>query len=218
VIPDPELATFLCEAAQVEGVAVAIISGRALDDLAHRVGAIPAFLAGSHGLEIRDPSGHVLREAPPVRVDLDGNLELAVQAAGARIERKRHGIALHWRGVPGFDGTHPIVGRFRDWAEASGLELIDGRRVVEAGPPGGGKARALEFIADHVAAERVVYAGDDFTDFPALAFASTRGRALFIRSNERDPAPGAEELGSRAELLQAFAMELREAAVVEDQV
>lgn len=36
-------------------------------------------------------------------------------------------------------------------------------------------------------AQRVVYAGDDTTDFEALAFAAEFGRAIFVASDERRP-------------------------------
>jgi trehalose 6-phosphate phosphatase len=212
VLPDPELVHFLCEAAELERVAVAIISGRDLEDLAHRVGALPAFLAGSHGLEIRDPSGFLLREAPPLSGEIDPRLERDIEAAGMRIERKKHGIALHWRGSGAADGTHPLVEEFRGWAGSRGLDNVEGRMVVEARIPGSGKEAALEFLAAHTGASRVVYAGDDFTDFAALKLAASRGRAIFFRSDERAAPPFAEQVSTRAELLALFEEELKEYA------
>lgn len=210
VVADPELSNFLCEAAEVDGVCVAIISGRDIEDLSRRVGAIPAYLAGSHGLEIRAPGGQMLRQVAPLRIPVDPDIERAVLAAGGHIERKKHGIALHWRGVDGFDESNPLALRFRAWALGNSLDVIEGRRVIEARQPGGGKEVALEFIARILQPERIVYAGDDLTDLAALAYAAERGRAFFIRSDERENAPGAESLASRRELLRELEAELRD--------
>jgi trehalose 6-phosphate phosphatase len=208
VVADPELATFLCEAAENDDIAVAVISGRDLDDLEHRLGAMPAYLAGSHGLEIRDPRGVVVHAAPPLEIELDPELKSNALRAGIRIERKKHGLAFHWRESPGVDRDHPIVERFAEWAKAHGLDLIEGRKVAEARVAGSGKEGALRRIAETTGASRVIYAGDDLTDFEALRYAAERGRALFVASSEREDAPGTERVKSRRELLKIFEEEV----------
>jgi trehalose 6-phosphate phosphatase len=192
---------FLEEASTVRGLVVAVISGRDAADVAARTNASGAFIVGSHGLEIRAPGGSVIRDSPPLTVQPDGVLRARVEASGLRLERKKHGIALHWRGVPHIDGTHPIVTAFRNWAKGEGLHVVEGRCAVEARLHGSGKEEALRWLATTSAASRVIYSGDDMTDFGPLQFAAERGRALFIASDERTPPPGVTVVESLEKLL-----------------
>jgi trehalose-phosphatase len=205
---DPGFAGFLRSCADREGVIVAIISGRDLDDLGNRVRGVPAYLAGSHGLEIASPDGARLRQTPALSAELPGAVEQIALASGLRIERKRHGIALHWRDQPAVDDLHPALAAFRAWAADHRLQLIAGRSVLEARLAGGGKAEALRFLAGITGARRILYAGDDLTDLPALRFAAARGRAFFVASSEREPPSIAAVAGNREELLRMFADEI----------
>jgi trehalose 6-phosphate phosphatase len=205
---DPAMAAFLRRAAAMDGVAIAIISGRDVEDLSLRVKEVPAYLAGSHGLEIRSPHGQLLREAAPLDASLDPRIERDARALGVRIERKKHAIALHWREAPQVDESHPIVAAFREWAAAHDLDVIGGRRVVEARCHGGGKEDALRHLATITGAQRVIYAGDDLTDFHALRYAAARGRAYFVASDEREPPPVATTVQSRDELLRMLIAEI----------
>jgi len=98
-------------------------------------------------------------------------------------------VALHWRGIRPA-AIIPIADRFRTWGTTADLEIIEGRCVVEARCRGAGKEEALRWVAAATGASRVIYAGDDLTDFGALRFASDNGRALFLASSERLPPPG----------------------------
>lgn len=200
---DPQFAAFLRRAADIEGVEVAIISGRDLDDLSSRVRDLPAYLSGSHGLEIKGPTGKPLRETAPLEIELDAAIEREAKALGMLVEKKRHGISLHWRGLP-IDSHHPLLASFRDWATTNQLDLIRGRRVLEARRHGGGKEDALRFLTATTGAQRVVYAGDDLTDFAALGFAAARGRAYFVTSHEREAPSIAIGVNSRDDLLRCF--------------
>ncbi|HEV7768387.1 MAG TPA: trehalose-phosphatase [Thermoanaerobaculia bacterium] len=187
----------LREATQMEGVVVAVVSGRDLEDLALRIDAPGAYLVGSHGLEIRGPGGVVVRDAPPMREELDRELRADIEEAGFRLEMKKHAIALHWRGARANDG---FLFRFRVWARAANLDVIEGRCVIEARSRGGGKEEALRWLAAACGTSRVIYAGDDLTDFGALRFAAERGRAVFVASSERTPPPGVTVVASFREL------------------
>jgi len=212
---DPVAATFLRRASATDGVVVAILSGRDVDDLSSRVDSVHAYLSGSHGLEVRSPYGKMLREVAPLAVSLDADLERDAKSLGIRIERKKHAIALHWRGAPHIDESHPILDAFRAWADANDLEWIGGRRVLEARAHGGGKEDALRFLATITSAHRVLYAGDDLTDFPALRYASARGRAFFVANEEREAPPFATTVHSRDELLRELAAEVHRPQLAE---
>lgn len=204
---DRGASALLAEASSMEGVVVAIVSGRDADDLTGRVNTPGAYLIASHGLEIRAPGGLLVRDVPPLAVDLDSELGREIRASGLRLETKKHALALHWRGVP-YEAIEPVVEMFRRWARDAQLDLIEGRCVVEARRPGGGKEEALRWLARVVGAGRVVYAGDDITDFGPLRFAAEHGRALFVASGERLPPPGVTVVGSFRELFRLIRQEV----------
>ena len=111
-------------------------------------------------------------------------------------------MRLHCTGA----GSEPWTGwkraqDFRFWANANGLDIINGRCVVEARIPGAGKEEALRWVAAATAAKRVIYCGDDTTDFGPLRFASQHGRALFVASDEREAPDAVTTVSSLAELL-----------------
>lgn len=205
---DPLLEDVLVEASRHDGVAVAIISGRDVDDVRLRIGRVPAWLAGSHGLELYTPDGAPIRVHENRELKLAKTLEDLIRDAGARLEWKKFGVALHWRGVSGMDEAHPLVVAFANWAKQNGLEMIHGRLVAEARVPGGGKVESLKEIAEREGATRVVFAGDDLTDAPALQWAAANGRGLFLASEERTPPAGVEVVRSRKELAKIFRQEI----------
>lgn len=205
---DRAAAALLTETTHLEGVVVAIVSGRDADDLTARVDAPGAYFISSHGLEIHAPGGVLVRDMPALSIEMHSELGREIAASGLRLESKKHALALHWRGVP-YEAIAPVVEMFRRWAKESHLDVIEGRCVVEARRPGGGKEEALRWLARAVGAGRVVYAGDDITDFGALRFAAERGRALFVASGERTPPPGVTVVGSFRELFRLIREEVR---------
>lgn len=209
---DPEALALLRAASARDGVEVALISGRDVDDLRRRAAGLRAWYSGSHGQEIVGPDGGKIRTATPWKGLPPRSWLDRATVAGLRLEPKRFGIALHWRGIPGIDPDHPLVVEFERWAEGEGLSIIRGRCVSEAAAGGGSKENVLRILAERTGAGRIVYAGDDLTDFPALAFAAARGRAFLVASDERpeDPPPGVARVRSREELLRNFESVLEE--------
>ena len=165
---------------------VAVVSGRDVDDVRRRLGGLRAIVAGSHGLECVDADGRALWSTPVRFPEPDSALIAAIKAAGLRVERKKLATAVHFRGHELRD-LDPLLSPFIAWARRAGLEVIAGRKVVEARVAGEGKRAALRRLAVLTKARRVVYAGDDTTDFEALEFAAEFGRAIFIASDERRP-------------------------------
>jgi alpha,alpha-trehalase len=204
---DRGAAVLLAETSQLEGVVVAIVSGRDADDLTLRVNVPGAYIIASHGLEIRAPGGQLIRDAPPIAVELDDDLRREIGASGLRLESKKHAVAIHWRGIP-YEAIAPVVDQFRAWARRERLDVIEGRCVVEARSDGGGKEEALRWLTRAIGASRVIYAGDDVTDFGPLRFAAERGRALFVASSERVPPPGVTIVGSFRELFRLIRQEV----------
>ena len=185
-------ARLLERCASLPSLAVAVLSGRDVEDVRSRLGGLRVIVAGSHGLECVDADGRALWSTPSGLPEPDPALIAAIEAAGLRVERKKLAIAVHFRGHELRD-LDPLTSAFIAWARRAGLEVIAGRKVVEARVAGGSKGAALRRIAMLTKAHRVVYAGDDTTDFDALEFASEYGRAIFIASDEQR-APAIEPL------------------------
>ena len=139
--------------------------------------------------------------------EFEPDLQREIAASGLRVEAKKHAVALHWRGIP-YEAIAPVADMFRDWAKRMRLDMIEGRCVAEARSRGGGKEEALRWLSRAVGASRVVYAGDDITDFGPLRFASEHGRALFLASDERVPPPGVTVVGSFRELFRIVRQEV----------
>ena len=198
----------LAETTHVEGIVVAIISGRDAADLAERVNTPGAYLVSSHGLEIHAPGGVLVRVLPPLAIEVDSELAQEIAASGLRLEVKKHALALHWRGIP-YEAIAPVAEMFRRWSKKAGLDVIEGRCVVEARRAGGGKEEALRWLTRAVGASRVIYAGDDITDFGSLKFAAESGRAFFVASSERTPPPGVTVVGSFRDLFRLVREEVR---------
>jgi len=204
---DRGAAVLLAETTHTEGVVVAVVSGRDADDLTMRVNTPGAFIVASHGLEVRAPGGLVVRDTPPLSAELPPALRDEIGASGLRLEWKKHAVALHWRGVP-YEAIRPVANSFRDWGGDQELDVIEGRCVVEVRCHGGGKEEALQWLMRAVGATRVVYAGDDLTDFGALRFASEHGLAVFVASGERQPPEGVTVVDSFRELFRLIRAEV----------
>lgn len=153
--------------AVMEG-AVALISGRALEDLRARIGGLDLPMAGSHGHEIwrpgdtADPSAspvpEVLRIAATRLTDLAGRHNLIV-------ERKPGAVTVHYRGMPHLEET--VREAVNDEAAANaGLKPLHGNMVSEVVLKDAGKGAAIErFLAKPPFAGRApVMVGDDVTD------------------------------------------------------
>ena len=197
----------LTEASRLRGVCVAVVSGRDMDDLLDRVDAPGAYIVASHGLDIMAPGGQLVRTTPPLEAEIESGLLDEILASGLRVERKKHGIAIHWRGIP-YEAIAPVADGFRQWASAEGLDVIEGRCVVEARSAGAGKEEAVRWLASAIGASQVMYAGDDVTDFGALQFAADRGRGVFVASSERAAPEGVTVVGSFRELFRLVRSEL----------
>jgi len=156
--------------------AVAVVSGRALADLAAKIADLPVSLAGSHGLERRGPGG---AHASPVlgATATEALAEVAAFAAeqGLLFERKPAGGALHYRSRPELEAA--CLARVEAAAEAGGLRLVRGHMVAEATAAVADKGTAIRsFMAEApFSGRRPVAIGDDVTDEDAFRAATDMG-------------------------------------------
>ena len=151
------------------GGAIALVSGRAIDDVDRLFpgGTLP--IAGQHGLERRDSAGATTRatidvtELARARARL---AELAARHEGLLLEDKGMSLALHYRAAPQHAAlVHDVV---RGTAAALGDAWFvqRGKRVVELRPASADKGEAIRaYLAEAPFAGRVpVFLGDDVTD------------------------------------------------------
>lgn len=160
------------------GGAVALVSGRALDNLRQLVMPFDPPAAGLHGLEWRDGAGMVGRmEAPPGLDDIRRRLgREAEQTTGLLLEDKGLAVALHYRQAPGLADhvRHAAETAIRDHPDYT---LVSGKMVVEIKPRGADKGGAVAaFMRDApFAGRRPVFVGDDITDEDGFAAVNRLG-------------------------------------------
>jgi trehalose 6-phosphate phosphatase len=113
--------------------------------------------------------------------------------------------AYHWRGAPNEAAAEAAVRELAARAEADGLVVHWGRKVLEVRPPVElNKGRGVEHLLDGTSMRHAVYVGDDNTDldaFEALRRLTADGRldtglCVGVRSDETPP-----ELEAQADLL-----------------
>jgi trehalose 6-phosphate phosphatase len=175
--PDPQRTALLDRLGHGLGGAIAIVSGRALEDLDRVLEGGVSAIAAVHGLVRRRATGERIDAA----VDpLPETARRAVKAfAGAhpalRTEDKGVALTLHYRAAPDLgDACRALADRL---AREHGLTVQRGDMVVELRAPGPTKAEAtLAFMAEPPFAGRVpVFVGDDLTDEDGFAAAQRLG-------------------------------------------
>lgn len=160
------------------GGAVALVSGRSLDNLRQLVAPFDPPTAGLHGLEWRDAAGNIGRVDVPPGLDLI-RARLTAEAErfdGLLLEDKGAAVALHYRQAP------QLAERVLDTARAAIADHPDfgmtaGKMVVEIKPKEGNKGRAVETLMRTAPfTGRVpVFVGDDTTDEDGFAAANRLG-------------------------------------------
>ncbi|WP_305098006.1 trehalose-phosphatase [Croceibacterium aestuarii] len=158
------------------GGRLALISGRAIDDLEAHCGPLRVACAGSHGAARRAADGTVLGEAA---LALPGaaiaEVERFAAANGVRYETKAHGAALHSRETPEREEACALF--LDEVARRHGLAVKRGKRVAELVRPGADKGGAVQaMMAEEPFAGAIpVFVGDDVTDEDGFAACAALG-------------------------------------------
>lgn len=180
VVVDPSLAGLLQRVQETLEGALALVSGRSLDQLDALFAPTAWPAAGLHGLERRDANGRIHR-AGPADPALDAArqslADVVARAPGALLEDKGRSLALHYRAVPALE--HVLRREIRAIAARLGSDfhVLEGRRVLELKPVAATKARAIEsFLAEApFAGRRPMFIGDDITDLDGFAAVEAAG-------------------------------------------
>lgn len=138
-------------------LAVAVISGRALDDLRSRLPVPGLRFLGDYGLE--QPSASDLEALRAFNQDAE---RLLASQTGIRLERKPGSTSVHFRSRP--EAGSELQRRLAPLAAARGLQLRPGRLVVEAMPASANKEAALRRLIDSLDPGAVIWSGDDSGD------------------------------------------------------
>jgi trehalose 6-phosphate phosphatase len=181
VVPD-QLVHTLEQLHAYLGGALALISGRPLEQIDAFLRPLVVPAAGVHGAERRSASGELsLVSTHPLQAVEGAALALAARDERLRVEVKRGSIALHYRQAPELEGEC-VATMQRAVENSPGLTLLRGKMVVEAKPGGASKGAAIEaFMGEPPFTGRTpVFVGDDITD--EVGFATVqRMRGLGIK-------------------------------------
>jgi trehalose 6-phosphate phosphatase len=179
---------------------VSIVSGRQVNDVRRLVGLPGIVYVGDHGL-CRWEKGHTHVE-PSARNHLEsmrGIIETARQRLtlpGIVFEEKDTGVSIHYRATPDpVAAQKEITSLLEDLTRGTGIEILEGRRVVELRPTvhvDKGTA-VFELLRDRMV-DGAIYAGDDTTDVDAFAglrrWSEQEGKrslAVAVSSSEMPP-------------------------------
>lgn len=157
--------------------AVAVVSGRPVDELQRYLPLPGLSFAGVHGAELLLPGDvrpQTLAEPLPAAC-LQSLSQAAASLNGVQLEPKRHAVALHFRNAPHHaDACQRLA---QEHALAHDLDLLNGKAVVELRRPGLDKGRAVTRLMQEPAfAGRLPIAvGDDRTDMDAFRVVQALG-------------------------------------------
>lgn len=169
VAVDPQLLPLLESLAQASSGALALVSGRTIQNLDQLLGSSHLPIAGLHGCERRDASGH-LHVAPVAREQLSevraGLDRLVARHPGLMLEDKGAGLALHFLKARELEHelraevallAAPLVPRFT---------ILDGHAVIEVKPAAHTKDSAVTAFMEEppFRGRQPIFIGDDVTD------------------------------------------------------
>ena len=163
---------------EMTGGAVALVSGRSLDDIALLFAPLELPAIGGHGAELCPyPGGQRRSGATRVRSIRHVKRRLAAVrelGPGVILEDKTHSIAIHYRLAPNKEAAvreavHTICAGFPQGL----LEILPGNKVIEVKQSGFDKGTAVRELMRFppFAGRRPIFIGDDTTDemvFPVL--------------------------------------------------
>jgi alpha,alpha-trehalase len=174
---------------------VAIVSGRDLDDVRAMVGIDGIWFAGSHGFDIAGPAGERHARGSEFLSALDDaerSLAEPVGAIpGARVERKRFAIAVHFRQtepalVPAVEAAVDAVVTTRPELRKTGGKMIFELRPAIPWDKGRALLWLLEVLGLDGPDAIPMYVGDDETDEDAFRVLAERGIGVLVRGEGDD--------------------------------
>jgi trehalose 6-phosphate phosphatase len=209
-LPAQESVTALRALAELSATTVAVISGRALRDLA-TLSRLPSeiHLVGSHGSEFDVGFVHDLApQARELREDLHTELRRITRgAAGTSLETKPASVAVHVRQAEPEVAERVLEAVRNGPCRWEGVQVTEGKAVIELAVVQTDKGQALDVLRHQVGASAAVFLGDDVTD--EKAFARLHGPDLGIKVGPGDTLAG-HRVDSTTAVARALALLLEE--------
>jgi trehalose 6-phosphate phosphatase len=186
VVVPPDLVTVLRALRIRLNGALAVITGRPVEQVDALLGDAPFAVAGEHGGAIRHAPGEPIRRPelpapPPAWLDAAGRI--AAAHPGVMLEPKLRGFVLHYRAAPEAGDALQIALATLIAPDRDRFQLMPARMAWEVRPQGADKGVAVrQLMAEPPFAGRVpVFVGDDVTDEDGIAAAAALGgRGLFV--------------------------------------
>ncbi|MDX3664419.1 trehalose-phosphatase [Streptomyces sp. ID05-26A] len=181
-LPQPEAVAALRCLAGLHETTTAVISGRALRDLA-TLSRLPGevHLVGSHGSEFAVDFVRALpEEARNVLDRVRSEAESLCQSTpGLLIELKPASVAFHYRQCSPTTARQLLAHLRSDLCTWEGVQVSEGKAVIEFSVVETDKGHALDILRHQVGATAAIFLGDDVTD--EKAFARLSGPDVGIR-------------------------------------
>ena len=183
VVVPPQLLPLLVNLQTRLGGALALVSGRRLQDLDQFLAPLQLPAAAEHGAIRRTAQGDVYSAPTPHLAAIEMAMHsLVSQHPGLRLEPKQTSLALHYRHAPAQATLchDTLVAALHGRPD---LTLLHGKCVLEVKPAHIGKGQAIAaFMQEPPFAGRVpVFAGDDVTDEAGFVAVHTlQGRTIKV--------------------------------------
>lgn len=171
------LREMLADLHAASGGALAIISGRTVQDLESQLALPGLVIAGVHGAERRYADGRFVRldTNPDALAELARELhteftQLAAVFPGVVLENKDIAFALHYRHAPAAESAVLALADRLARHHADHVRLQAGKMVVELKPRGASKGDVVHTLMTEppFTGRAVLFAGDDLTDESAF--------------------------------------------------
>jgi len=175
VVVPPDLVPTLDGLLKRTSGALALVSGRSLDDIDWIFAPARYPSVGGHGAEMRlsIDSEAVATHAPPMSPDLKRRFAaIADMDSGILVEDKGYSFALHFRQAPHLEtAIYDAVSAIRADLPNAPIEVLPGKAVCEIKHSGVTKATGVRELMEHAPFKnrRPVFLGDDVTDETVFA-------------------------------------------------
>ena len=169
VVMPPRLTDALARLHVALGGALAVVSGRSLDNVDRLLAPLRMPVAAEHGAVIRLPSGAldtISARRRPSRRRIEALREATSDWAGVIVEEKAYSVALHYRRAPHRKNALRQLALSLVRAAPTRFELLTAKKAFEVRPKGVNKGRAVELLMNEepFRTRQPVFVGDDITD------------------------------------------------------
>jgi trehalose 6-phosphate phosphatase len=168
-----DLRNSLTRLVDLTGGAVALVSGRTINDIDLIFSPLQFAAIGVHGAEMRlSAHADVQERIAPLSKSLKRNLATVAELGpGILVEDKGYSLALHYRLAPEkgpamLEAIAKICSRFPE----ERVEILPGKLIVDIKPAAINKGNAVRELMQHppFAGRRPIFIGDDTTDLPVF--------------------------------------------------